>query len=307
VAQLRCIVVLLLTLGTAYGENKSGCNHFYAPVSVLSQKQPSAQPDPGQLEATIDGKPAHVSGWDPIAAHRFIIVVDASGSMKAGGTRRQPAPVWQLNLELARHFAGSLTTGSATGLVIFNRVIQRRVTPRSPTEILAVLNEAQADRALPNGRTALFDAIEVALEMLEPTQPGDTIYVLSDAEDNESRIGPSQFLKTIRSSGVRLFGVLAGAEEPVLGTRQSERRDSLLQAVHDSGGDIFKGKFDGATLPGELKNTLYAEMGNTYSLRLESSQPVSKGRLRIRLRDPAAAEYTVLHPYRARPTCGARP
>ncbi len=83
-------------------------------------------------------------------------------------------------------------------------------------------------------RTALYDAILMALKHLDPPQPGDAIVVVTDGGENASKAQRSQVVKALRAqSGVRLFAWLLPDWPPDL---EAEGRERLIEMVNDSGG-----------------------------------------------------------------------
>ncbi len=54
-------------------------------------------------------------------------------------------------------------------------------------------------------QTALWDAVSASANMLGAPQLGDTIYVITDAGDNESKTKVASVAKTLSTQGIRLF------------------------------------------------------------------------------------------------------
>ncbi|HKS97158.1 MAG TPA: vWA domain-containing protein, partial [Terriglobia bacterium] len=57
-------------------------------------------------------------------------------------------------------------------------------------------------------KTALYDAVLVALDELNPPRQEDAIYVITDGEDNRSHAKPSEAESALLAAGVRLFTLL---------------------------------------------------------------------------------------------------
>src|SRR5438067_88367 len=169
-------------------------------ASFLSRdsKTPHA-PIPFAFEAKVQGKPALIKRVVP-AYHpkRAVIVFDLSGSMQdkipaakmlaLGMLRMLPADMRIGFLTFADTVANLIGVGEHRGEV--QDLVQR------------------IDRRNAHGRTAAMDAIARAIQMLEPTQPGDLIYLISDGGDNRSRISQSSFEKLMLAKRVRLLTAL---------------------------------------------------------------------------------------------------
>src|SRR5207302_11329952 len=86
------------------------------------------------------------------------------------------------------------------------------------------------------GHTALYDTILEALKSLEPTQPGDAIYVITDGGENASAEKLTQLEDSLESSGVRLFAFLLGG--PWLTSPGQWSVTDLYALVRESGGSL---------------------------------------------------------------------
>jgi hypothetical protein len=86
------------------------------------------------------------------------------------------------------------------------------------------------------GRTALYDAIQLALMQLRPYEPGDAVYVIGDGGENASSSSRPQAEKALRESRVRLFALMLPAssytEEELSGF------DNLNSLSNTSGGFV---------------------------------------------------------------------
>ena len=86
------------------------------------------------------------------------------------------------------------------------------------------------------GHTALYDTILEALKSLEPTQPGDAIYVITDGGENASAEKLTQLEHSLESSGVRLFAFLL--DGPWLTSPGQSSVTDLYALVRESGGSL---------------------------------------------------------------------
>jgi len=131
------------------------------------------------LRGKINDKPMQIlAATKPTNPSRVALVLDASGSMSSK---------WQRAVEFAVEIVQESPSSAEFGLVIFAdnelRTVEFGKTgPEFITEIMSFKN------VKPYGHTALRDAIWKAVSMFQPNQQGDTIVVVSDGVDNQSKI-----------------------------------------------------------------------------------------------------------------------
>ena len=137
---------------------------------------------------------------------RVIVLLDASGSMNLPGN----AAKWKLARLAAADVVTALPPGSKVGLITFagsNKTQAWLSADRTP-----ILDWLQNDKAgyrdQLKGKTALYDTIQTALAQLQPTEPGDAIFVITDGGENASTARRSQIKSALREAGVRLFTLI---------------------------------------------------------------------------------------------------
>ena len=86
-------------------------------------------------------------------------------------------------------------------------------------------------------RTALFDSVFAGLQLLQPVQAGDALYVITDAGDDASVASAARTKKTLLQSGVRMYTLLFA--EPSMVPDEQDAKVSFLSMVQDSGGFAF--------------------------------------------------------------------
>jgi hypothetical protein len=175
------------------------------------------------------------------------------------------------------------------------------------------------------GRTALYESILDALKSLEPTQPGDAIYVITDGGENASRDTKARIERALRDTGVRLFAFL------VAGAARSEEEKfgpgDLLELTRESGGfllstsadpfspdrDLHRNarfKYDDKVVEGIRSYTrlVLAEIISFYVLTLQPSEASSKtASWKLEVVDAAGRsrkDMATVHPYQL-PSCSA--
>jgi len=151
--------------------------------------------------ASIQHKPVRiVSVTRDESPRRVIVALDASGSMHDN---------WKGNIALARGLLESLRLDDEMGLVTFSDHIQDTVVltrERGPLSVeFAKLSESP--QASPKGLTALWDSLAAISEQFGAPQFGDSIFMLSDGQDNRSHLAESKVESMMIDKGIRVFGL----------------------------------------------------------------------------------------------------
>jgi len=92
-------------------------------------------------------------------------------------------------------------------------------TERIQTALMSLVDRSKASYKV-GSKTALWDSIRDASEFLESPTEGDVIYVLTDAQDNASKIRVGDVEKILVSRGIRMFSFRI--EEPDAGFTADE-------------------------------------------------------------------------------------
>ncbi len=142
-----------------------------------------------------NGSPQRIETFDavdsPLAA---ILVLDVSASMQ---------PKLDDAARAARAFVRALKPDDRVGLFTFNTGIVGSVDlTLNRSKIIAGI-----DGAKPDGETALYDAIAAAIRHLKPVKQRAALVVLTDGEDNRSRLSVDQVIEMARGSEVSIYAV----------------------------------------------------------------------------------------------------
>jgi uncharacterized protein with von Willebrand factor type A (vWA) domain len=162
------------------------------------------------FRVTYRGKPANVLHLACTEGpRRVVILLDVSGSMS--GQETGESGKWQIARAAAWELVASLPRGSKAALITFADKTQTRAALSADfSPIQDWLNsEATRHPELLRGKTALYAAVLAAVKVLEPAEPGDAIYVITDAGENASQAGVSEVAKALGTGGVRLFRIRA--------------------------------------------------------------------------------------------------
>jgi hypothetical protein len=197
----RWILLVIFFWPQCYGAEDGGCTQRTVIVSA-SDSNGKAIPFTLQsedIQGKINGKPVQILGvTKPANAERVVIVLDASGSMSSK---------WQRAVEFAVEIVRDSPSSTEFALVLFAdnelRTVEFGKTgPEFITEIMSFKN------VILSGRTGLRDAIWKAVSMFQPDRVGDTIVVVSDGGDNQSKVSPRRLREAMWSRGIRVMFAL---------------------------------------------------------------------------------------------------
>jgi len=181
----------------------------------------------------VNGKPvALVDARYTVAPRRIVVVLDLSGSMV------EEKPTWQIAHDAVEDLLVQTPTDVSIAMLTFANTVRDRFDFRQSRPAIAKwLSEGpgQRPKLKQPAKTALFDAILEALKLLDPIQPGDAIYAITDGGENASKASTGRTKIALRQSGVRLFAFLLDEALPADVTR----RKSFLEMVDDSGGFVL--------------------------------------------------------------------
>ena len=137
---------------------------------------------------------------------RIVLVLDTSASMLAS----DPA-IWKPTLVIAKTLVEGLPPQDSIAFVSFaSRVEQQIDFTRDRTPILQQLDELQGGKRAFSKKmraTALWNSVLESLRLFDSPQIGDSIYVISDGDDDLSRAGPSDVENALLAARVRLFAL----------------------------------------------------------------------------------------------------
>ena len=214
-------------------------------------------------------------------------MLDASGSMSSK---------WQRAVEFAVEIVRESPSSTEFALVIFAdnelRTVEFGKTgPDIVTEIMSFKN------VKPEGRTGLRDAIWKAVGMFEPNRVGDTIVVVSDGGDNQSKVSLRRLREAMWSRGIRVM--FAQFVDHYFPDQSQDSDDADAAWLSESSGGFLSRVEDPQVLPKvaqeiafEIENylavrfTLPTPLEKQASLHLEAADPSGRKRKNIELRFP---------------------
>jgi Ca-activated chloride channel family protein len=170
-----------------------------------------------------DRKPANVA-----------VVVDVSGSMQDEDKLREA----QKGL---RVFLRQFSPKDRVGLLTFSERVHE-IIPVDVMSLNLVPLQSAVDNLIPGGGTAVYDAtvrgVDVIAALKDPTRI-NAVVVLTDGEDNESRITSAALVRKLRAgaenseANIRVFTIAYG--------KSGANKDILGQIAAASGGNAYVG------------------------------------------------------------------
>ena len=284
------ILLVIFFCPQCFGAEDGGCTQR---TVIVTARDSSGKALPytlqvADLRGKINDKPMQIlAATTPTNPSRVALVLDASGSMSAK---------WQRAVEFAVEIVRESPSSTEFALVIFAdnelRTIEFGKTgPEIVTEIMSFKN------VKPYGHTGLRDGIWEAVSMFQPNREGDTIVVVSDGGDNQSKVSMQRLREAMWSRGIRVMFVQFGDR---YFPNQFQDRDDADAAwlAESSGGFLFRIE-DPQVLPkaaqeiaSEIENYLAVRitpptpLEKQASLHLEAVDPSGRKRKNIELRFP---------------------
>jgi hypothetical protein len=219
---------------------------------------------------------------------RIVVLLDASGSMtdpRGGG--------WKTEKTLSEYLIRFAPAKASITLLGFSRtILDAEGFDEDPPVILKNLSALVKVCEQPRKglqRTALYDAIASARDLLKAPKLGDVICALTDAGDNVSQATPRRVEEELLRTGVRLFGLVIGVDLRIRGRAPEEDSGQFDSVVRATGGNELMLTIGGPspthphlevrTEAGSLGRALHRlceQMGEYYRLELALAETVEK-------------------------------
>lgn len=198
-------VTLIFLFACSLCAQESPCTKRSIPVGILdSHGEVPHDLSVNTFTAELHRKPLEITAATLFSGpKRVAILVDASGSMKNGvySSGKAKLAYWVMADAVKR-----LPANVSIAMLGFNEKVDRKLdfsTSREQLTSELTEREKSPDSSV-RGKTALWDAIEYVLNQLPNAAPGDTIYAITDGEDNRSQIRAAKLENRLQRAGVRL-------------------------------------------------------------------------------------------------------
>jgi hypothetical protein len=305
------VVAVLFSALTGMFAEESSCVHRTLPVAVLDANGRVIHGlSPSDFSAKVHGRDARIISISlDKRPHRIVILLDASGSM--GGPKN--ARAWDLAGEIASQVAEANLQNAPMALIIFSHKVLEQVDfAQGAPAVRQRLKEIRADASYVKknvrGDTTIFDAMMTATSLLDIFNSADSIYLISDGEDNQSRFKAGDVTHALGLRSVRLYVSLFEFMAPTVSNRPAGEEvslESIIKLSIESGG-LISGPWGKSSPNGTNYNVtkderkalsfavtrLYGAMTNNDLLQIELPQTIQKWeRLSIELSADKKALY----------------
>ena len=212
-------------------------------ITASGKDDSSPIPTLSKLSGAIDKQAAQLISLRSASADkmRFAVLVDASNS-----ENMQSASITEAAVQL---FQGLLEHGNEGYLLVFNEQVITSSKPLQLSEVRQALESGvrQAHEcAKPCGGSAINDAIALASQKTlnkheNPETPRRVIFLISDGDDNASKIYLGEAEDIAIREGVAIFSLQTGTFEMPSAEARHARRFMELASL-DTGGQTFRPK-----------------------------------------------------------------
>jgi Ca-activated chloride channel family protein len=248
-----------------------------APVGALTQDN---------FQILEDGKAQKLSIFDRESELPLSIVLAVDTSLS---TRKD----LKLELESARRFAHAiLRPRDALSLYQFSEIVKEVVPFTADREKI----DRGIDRVHSGAATALYDALYLGAQALEPRQGRKVMVVITDGGDTLSKVDYKDAVRSAQEAEAIVYSIIVVPIEASAG-RDTGGEHALIQISQDTGGKYFY-----ATSIAQLDDAfqqISKELRTQYLLAYYPSQRLSDSefrRIEIKIAgEPAAAAYHVRH------------
>jgi len=179
---------------------------------------------------------------------------------------------WQRAVEFAVEIVRDSPSSTEFALVIFADSELRTVEfgktgPEFITEIMSFKS------VKPSGRTGLRDAIWKAVSMFQPDRIGDTIVVVSDGSDNQSKVSPRRLREAMWSQGIRvMFAQIV--DHDFRSEEEKRDKDETTWLPESSGG--FSSRIENPQVLPKVAQEIAFEIENYLAVRITLPTPLEK-------------------------------
>jgi Ca-activated chloride channel family protein len=233
-----------------------------------------------------DGKPQDIAVFDKESALPLSIVLDIDTSLST----RKDLP---LELSSARRFAHAILRPiDALSLYGFSEIVSEVVPFTSDLKTI----DRGVDRVRMGSATALYDALYLGAEALEPRKGRKVLVVITDGGDTVSRVDYKEAVRAAQEAEAIVYSIIVVPIEASAG-RDIGGEHALIQISEDTGGKYFY-----ATSVPQLDDAfrkISDELRTQHLLAYYPSQRLSDStfrRIEVKVDDAAAgSSFTVRH------------
>ena len=225
------LVVSLVVAVASIGDCQT--THYSLLCNVTAAAGSDTYRGPVKFQVSVPGfSVSHLAAQELKGPRAVVILQDISGSMRSPNALK-------VSMGAVRDFLELSAPEDRLALVNFNEELYIDIQLKDLAAFRREFDDPALSKQLePRGRTRLFDAIAAAADYLKrhSGQETDSLFVISDGEDNDSGISAAPLRKKVLSFKLRLY--LLALANPAPKSELRSRRD-FLDMVRDSGGAIL--------------------------------------------------------------------
>ena len=293
-----CLFFLSLCfLGSAPATaQEAACTHRTLPLNVFNSSGGLLRGlEPSDFEAKLGGKTIQVLSVKPDdRPHRIAVLLDTSGAVLG-----QPdAQEWEAANTIASHISKAALQNTSLALFLFSDKVNEQIdfskgAPAAAKRLSEIRGNVEYAKEHLHGKTSPRGAILSAMQLLGDPHFSDSIYVIGDGADNQSRNGAHTVQEALVNRGLRLyvsmlsFGRVAGMSD---WDRRSAESDPIeMSGLANASGGLVFGRFGAGPFrkvlyslkagegqaTGNLLASLYAGMTRNDLIEIELPEPVN--------------------------------
>jgi VWFA-related protein len=198
----------------------------------ISVTNPAGEPvaiSPSQIELQENGepvKPDEIHGSGDIGPLATMLVIDTSGSMNSGGKLEAAKAA-------ARAYVDQARPEDLIGILTFNTRIEY-VQPLTKDR-QKLLEAIDGLKALDD--TAMYDALDQAMELISPIEGRKAIIVMTDGLDNRSKVSPLDLIQRVGTQGLTISTIGLGDPTHSQGAITALDEAGLKALAREAGGE----------------------------------------------------------------------
>lgn len=204
--------ILILLVALAHLALGQACTES-VPVHALDQTTGTIpELAPGALQASMGKTVLPILSIEHLRTHRLLVLIDQSGSISEPGgddifEHKQKAV--GVALQMLNQVSSELPHGLSIEYGVFNKeAVFGDSFSSDPVYLKHAVITLKSKLSTKHTSTAIFDALTKGLNRFGTSQTGDTILLLTDGGDNQSKHSAGQLEQAFRTAHVRLFVVL---------------------------------------------------------------------------------------------------
>lgn len=269
------------------GPPPNDCSQRTIPLTVV--RSDSSTLDWHSFNLTVGGRQVPIdSSQAAPQSPRVLVLLDTSGSMSASGSPEK----WGVGLRAAAFAVDSTPLESSVSLGTFDehdKFGKFESRQEAGNELVAL-----AQQEKPKHQTALYGALKDAAVQFQPTQFGDTIFLVTDGGDNHSGELQKKAQQELIARGIRVFVFLV-FDKDFKTAEEREAPELMTELAKATGGKVFEEPWSKDWVKSDEAKQLMHQIRTmtrwAQVLQFKLAEPLQKpAKLKISPSDPHALE-----------------